>query len=59
MNTISWKIIKERAKKRKGWIALGNTLFITGFLSFSNHPDWGVWCSAIGFVITLIALFKK
>lgn len=59
MSTISWKTIKERAKKRKIWVAFGNTLFITGFLSFSNHPDWGIWCSAIGLVITLITLLKK
>tara|TARA_Y100001933_G_C18959515_1_gene547502 strand:+ start:754 stop:930 length:177 start_codon:yes stop_codon:yes gene_type:complete len=57
--TISLEKIKERVKKRKGWVALGNTLFITGFLSFSNHPNWGIWCSAIGFIITLIALLKK
>lgn len=59
MKTISWTSIKERVKKRKGWIAVGNTLFISGFLSFSNHPDWGVWCSAIGFVITIVCLLKK
>lgn len=59
MKTISWTRFKERAKKRKGWIALGNTLLISGFVSFSNHPDWGVWCSAIGLLITLIAFSKK
>ena len=59
MQTISWEKIKEIVKKRKGWVDLGNTLFITGFLSFNNHPNWGVWCSAIGFIITLIALLKK
>lgn len=58
MKTISWELIKKRVKKRKVWIAIGNTLFITGFLSFSNHPDWGIWCSVIGFVITAISLLK-
>ncbi|MDO1501914.1 hypothetical protein Q2T40_17405 [Winogradskyella maritima] len=58
MKATSWKTIKERAKKRKIWIAFGNTLFIAGFLSFSNHPDWGIWCSAVGFVITAVSLVK-
>lgn len=59
MKTVTWELIKERVKKRKGWVALGNTLIISGFLSFSNHPDWGVWCSIIGFIISVIALVKK
>lgn len=56
---LSIKTIKTNARKRKGWIALGNTLIITGFLSFSNHPNWGAWCSAIGFIISATALLKK
>lgn len=59
MIKLSWKILEERFKKRKGWIAFGNTLIISGFVSFSNHPDWGVWCSVIGFIITGVSLFKK
>ncbi|MHA7056476.1 hypothetical protein ACWGOQ_0004610 [Aquimarina sp. M1] len=59
MSIISRQMIKENVKKRKGWIAVGNTLIISGFLSFSSHPDWGIWCSAIGFVITLASLLKK
>ena len=59
MKTISWTLLKERVKKRKGWIALGNTLIISGFLNFSNHPDWGIWCSVIGLVITGVSLLKK
>jgi hypothetical protein len=59
MKTISWISIKKKIKKRKGWIAIGNTLFITGILSFSNHPDWGAWCSTIGFLITSVSLLKK
>jgi hypothetical protein len=59
MKMISWTLLKERIKKRKAWVALGNTLIISGFLSFSNHPDWGVWCSVLGFVITSVSLLKK
>jgi hypothetical protein len=59
MKTISWELIKKKVKKRKGWIALGNTLFITGFLSFNNHPDWGVWCSVIGLMVALVSILNK
>lgn len=51
--------IKINFGKRKGWITSGSTLIIAGFVSFSNHPDWGVWCSILGFTITAIALLKK
>ena len=56
---ITWETLKINVKKRKGWIAFGNTLLITGFFSFSNHPDWGVWVSIIGFAISVFSLLKK
>ncbi|MHA7059627.1 hypothetical protein ACWGOQ_0020540 [Aquimarina sp. M1] len=59
MITVSWSTVKKNFKKRKGWITTGNTLFFSGILSFSNHPDWGIWCAAIGFLITAVSLLKK
>ena len=32
------------------------TFIITGFTSFSNHPNWGYWWSAIGFVSLLVLM---
>lgn len=46
-------------KKSKCWMILGNTLIIAGFTSFSNHPDWGIYCSVLGALITLTAFIKK
>jgi len=53
------RTIKANFKKRMGWIALGNTMIISGFVSFSNHPDWGYWWAACGAVILIITILIK
>ena len=53
------ELIKRNFKKRIGWISLGNTMIISGFVSFSNHPEWGYWWAACGAVILIMASLIK
>lgn len=52
-------ISSERVKKRKRWVVFGSTVFISGFVSFSNHPVWGIWSSVIGLIIALASIIKE
>ncbi len=53
------KKVKKNTRQRPGWTVVGISLLIVGFTSFSNHPDWGVWVSVLGFAILIaITLFR-
>jgi len=43
-------------KKVRIYSIAASTFIVTGFTSFSNHPSWGYWWSATGFVLLIVLL---
>ena len=51
------KNLKIKFKKRVYWIALANTLLITGFRPFSNQPNSEHWILIYGSALMLLVIF--
>ncbi len=47
---------KKFNKRIRLYSIVAFTFIASGFTSFSNHPNWGYWWSALGFVSLCIIL---